>query len=163
MTDNDTMEAETATIVAAVEDVASGAVGELGLELVEIVVKGPVGRRIVRIVVDGDDGIDVDAVAALSRLVSDELDELDDAIQGAWTLEVTSPGVDRPLTKPAHWSRNVGRNVHIVHVAGEGETPRESTGKLAEADEQQVIVNIKGRMVTIAFDDIERARVVLPW
>lgn len=75
------------------------------------------GRRsVLRVVVDGDDGVSLDAVAELSRAISAALDgaESDDSFgPEAYTLEVTSPGVDRPLTEPRHWRRNVGRLVSV--------------------------------------------------
>nr|MDT0666278.1 ribosome maturation factor RimP [Micromonospora sp. DSM 115978] len=68
-------------------------------------------RSVVRVVVDRDGGIDLDAVAEASRLVSAVLDEGRGPLPGAYVLEVTSPGVDRPLTRPRHWQRAVGRLV----------------------------------------------------
>ena len=81
------------------------------LEDVEVV---PAGRRsVVRVVVDRDGGVDLDAVADISRDISAALDE--DPVTGdaPYTLEVTSPGVDRPLTEPRHWRRAVGRLVSV--------------------------------------------------
>lgn len=165
MTEKRTTDGDAAAIVALLGDVANRFVDALGLELVEVVVKGQPGRRIVRVVVDSnnEDGVDVDAIAALSRQVSEVLDEDEQRISGAWTLEVTSPGVDRPLSLPRHWVRNVGRYVHVVHRAEGQDEARETTGKLAEANDTEVVINVKGRMVTIVLDHVERAKVVLPW
>ena len=70
------------------------------------------GRRsVVRVVVDRDGGVDLDAVAEVSRAVSEALDGADDLGSSPYVLEVTSPGVDRPLTAPRHWRRNAGRLV----------------------------------------------------
>jgi ribosome maturation factor RimP len=65
-------------------------------------------------VVDRDGGIDLDAVAEVSRVVSQQLDGDEDAFAGPYVLEVTSPGVDRPLTEPRHWRRASGRLVKVV-------------------------------------------------
>ncbi|MGY1636347.1 ribosome maturation factor RimP [Geodermatophilus sp. SYSU D00742] len=85
-----------------------------GYDLEELVVT-PAGRRsVVRVVVDRDEGITLDDVAEVSRAVSEALDEGDDAFGGVpYVLEVTSPGVDRPLTEPRHWRRNTGRLVSV--------------------------------------------------
>lgn len=165
MTDAANTGGETAVIRAAVEDLSRSAATELDLELVEVEVKGQRNRRVVRVVVDGEDGVDVDAIASLSRTVSTGLDEDEELIPGAYTLEVTSPGVDRPLTSPRHWRRNLGRQVHVVWTKGSGDNvqTKDVTGKLHEAEDDHVVVNVKGRMVSIDLAAVERAKVVLPW
>jgi ribosome maturation factor RimP len=95
------------------------AVAAAGCEL-ETVSVGPAGRRtVVRVVVDADTGVSLDDVAAVSRAVTEVLDSRDTELFGdtAYVLEVTSPGVDRPLTEPRHWRRAVGRLVEVP-VAG---------------------------------------------
>lgn len=86
-----------------------------GLDLEEVELTPAGRRRVLRVVVDGDrapgGGIDLDAVAEVSRLVSEALDSADALGGGAYTLEVTTPGVDRPLTQPRHWRRAVSRLV----------------------------------------------------
>ncbi len=148
-------------IQGAVHELAEPVAESVGVELVEVEVKGQKGRRVLRLVIDGDEGVDVDQIAAVSRGVSELLDKDDDVILGAYTLEVTSPGVDRPLTEPRHFARNVGRYVKVEHEADGA--PTETEGKLAEADEHEVVLNVKGRMVKIPLDTVERAKVVLPW
>ncbi len=95
----------------------------------------PAGRRrVVRMLVDKDGGTTLDDVADVSRAVSDALDDIDARepalLGGAYVLEVSSPGVDRPLTVPRHWRRNVGRLV-TAHLAA-GSTV---TGRLTAADD----------------------------
>ncbi len=145
----------------AIRGLAEPVAVEVGVELVEVEVSGHSGRRVVRIMIDGDEGVDVDQIAAMSRGLSELLDEDEDVVPGGYTLEVTSPGVDRPLTEPRHFVRNVGRNLRVEHEA-KGE-PTETEGKLAEADDDAIVLNVKGRMVTIPLDMVERAKVVLPW
>jgi ribosome maturation factor RimP len=84
-----------------------------GFDLEDVSVTKAGARSVVRVVVDRDGGIDLDAVAEASRLVSAVLDEGDGPLPGAYVLEVTSPGVDRPLTRPRHWQRAVGRLVAV--------------------------------------------------
>ncbi|MCU1592255.1 MAG: hypothetical protein JWP11_3511, partial [Frankiales bacterium] len=89
-----------------------------GADLEDVDVSKAGRRSVVRVVVDRDGGVSMDDVADVSRAVSDALDALDEAEPGmlgpSYVLEVTSPGVDRPLTLPRHWRRNVGRLVTVV-------------------------------------------------
>ena len=88
----------------------------LDLEAVESVTTGR--RRRVSVIVDRDGGIDLDGIAAVSKTVSAALDADDVMGEDSYTLEVTSPGVDRPLTAQRHWRRNVGRLVIAVRRDG---------------------------------------------
>jgi ribosome maturation factor RimP len=90
-------------------------VNAAGYDLEEVAVNQAGRRTVVRVVVDADGGITLDDIAAVSREVSAALDEPDGAAfgTGPYTLEVTSPGVDRPLTQERHWRRNVGRLVTV--------------------------------------------------
>ena len=117
----------TSRMVGWIEPVVTGA----GYDLEELTVT-PAGRRsIVRVVVDRDSGVTLDDVAEISRVVSEELDNRDDGMgRTPYVLEVTSPGVDRPLTEPRHWRRNIGRLVTVaVGPAGSTET---LTGRITE-------------------------------
>jgi ribosome maturation factor RimP len=90
-------------------------VASAGYDLEELVVT-PAGRRsVVRVVVDRDQGVTLDDIAEVSRAVSEVLDRNDDGMgRTPYVLEVTSPGVDRPLTDPRHWRRNTGRLVTVA-------------------------------------------------
>jgi len=108
-----------------IEPVVAGA----GYDLEDLVVT-PAGRRsVVRVVVDRDQGVTLDDIAEVSRAVSEVLDANDDGMgRTPYVLEVTSPGVDRPLTEPRHWRRNTGRLV-TVPVGPAGKTER-ITGRI---------------------------------
>jgi ribosome maturation factor RimP len=117
-----------------------------GYDLEELVVT-PAGRRsIVRVVVDRDAGVTLDDVAEVSRAVSAVLDEHDGGFGSTpYVLEVTSPGVDRPLTEPRHWRRNTGRLVTVaVGPAGSAE---QVTARVLEVDGDGVTlaVEVKGK------------------
>jgi len=91
------------------------AVTAAGYDLEELVVRPAGQRSVVRVVVDRDQGVSLDDVAELSRALSELLDAEDEALgRSPYVLEVTSPGVDRPLTAPRHWRRNVGRLVTVA-------------------------------------------------
>ncbi|MFP5377423.1 MAG: ribosome maturation factor RimP [Acidimicrobiia bacterium] len=110
-----------------------------------------------QIFVDRPGGVDLDAVAVVSTTVSELLDR-HDPVPGRYTLEVSSPGVERPLRRPEHFRRFVGATVKVKtrpDVAGE----RRLEGPLEAADDEGIVV--AGRR--LAYGDIERARTVFEW
>ncbi len=113
-----------------------------GYDLEELVVT-PAGRRsIVRVVVDRDDGVTLDDVAEVSRAVSTALDEHDGEFGSApYVLEVTSPGVDRPLTEPRHWRRNTGRLVTVA--VGSAGSAEQVTARVLEVDGDGVTLAVE--------------------
>jgi len=121
-------------------------VGAAGYDLEELVVT-PAGRRsVVRVVVDRDQGVTLDDIAEVSRAVSEVLDRNDDGMgRTPYVLEVTSPGVDRPLTEERHWRRNLGRLVTVA-VGPAGRT-QEVTGRVTAVDGTGVTlaVEIQGK------------------
>ncbi|MET0741523.1 MAG: ribosome maturation factor RimP [Candidatus Nanopelagicales bacterium] len=100
-----------------------------GLELDEVHLSPAGRRRMLRVVVDKDGGVTLDDIAMVSHSVSRVLDDTDVMGGTAYTLEVTSPGVDRPLTEPRHWRRAAGRLVKVRLVNG-----REMTGRVLAAN-----------------------------
>jgi ribosome maturation factor RimP len=109
----------------------------MDLESVRMSVAGK--RRLLRIVVDGDRGVSLDDAADVSREISAMLDEVNALGEVPYTLEVSSPGVDRPLTEPRHWRRAVGRLVK-VKVTGEGTVE----GRIRAADADGVTLDLAG-------------------
>jgi ribosome maturation factor RimP len=118
-------------------------VGDAGYDLEELVVT-PAGRRsVVRVVVDRDQGVTLDDIAEVSRAVSEVLDANDDGMGRPYVLEVTSPGVDRPLTVPRHWRRNTGRLVTVL-VGPAGHTA-EVTGRVVTVDDTGVTLAVEAQ------------------
>ena len=110
-------------------------------------------RRLVRIVVDHADGaLTLDLVAAISRDLSRALDDSDVLGNSAYVLEVTSPGVERPLREPRHWQRAIGRIVRVTRHSGE---PVE--GRLVTASDTEVVLDVDGTPTAIALADVARA------
>lgn len=127
-------------------------VASAGFELDALDVRATGRRHTVKVVVDSDDGVGLDDIAKLSRAAAAELDRHEHLIGGSYTLEVTSPGVDRPLTTPRHWRRARLRLV-TVH-------PREGapfTGRVGDAGEDEVTVLVDGALRTVRYADVERA------
>jgi len=110
-------------------------VADLGLDLEALDIASAGRRRRVCVVVDRDGGIDLDALAEASRAVSEALDSSDAMGSAPYTLEVTSPGIDRPLTLPRHWRRNVGRRVKLFTAEGTS-----LQGRIAHADDEALIM-----------------------
>lgn len=133
------------------------AVENAGFFLEQVLVTNPGNHRILTCVVDGPKPLNLDEVTVVSRLISALLDE-SELIDDAFTLEVTSPGVDRPLTERRHWEKNVTRVISMVMDDGSSLTARLT--ELRESD-ATFVENIKGRMKThiIVLADIKRANV----
>ena len=127
----------------------------LDLEALEIT---PVGkRRVIRVLIDGDGGISLDQVADVSKAVSAELDRLDESGslgQTPYVLEVSSPGVDRPLTLARHWRRNISRLVSCSMLDG-------STvlGRIIAIDEDSAQLQVEGVERSIRYEDVKKAHV----
>lgn len=136
-------------------------VAPVGLEVLDVEVRP--GR--VRVVVDSPGGAQLDAIAEATRAVSATLDRHDPLPGHRYTLEVSSPGVERPLRTPGHFARAVGETVTVRTRAG-GEGDRRFTGNLASADGEGFVLTGEdlgesGRRFT--YEDIERARTVFAW
>ena len=144
----------------AVRAAVAPVVEALGLDLEDIDVQAAGKRRRVSVVVDRDGGIDLDGLAEASRAVSEALDASDAMGDDAYTLEVTSPGVDRPLTLPRHWRRNARRRVR-AHLA-DGSI-RE--GRIREADDDGVTLatdsssGTESEDLRIQWSDLDRGEV----
>ena len=125
-----------------------------GLDLEDVVVTQAGKRRQLRVVVDQDGGISLDTVAAVSTAVAAQLDDSDAMGGSPYVLEVTSPGVDRPLTAPRHWRRNRTR---LVKVATAEATALE--GRLVEVDDDGIGVESDGVVTRLAWDRVTSGRV----
>ena len=124
----------------------------LDLEAVELTPAGK--RRVLRIAVDQDGGVSMDDVAAATKEVNRVLDEGDLMGHLPYTLEVTSRGVDRPLSLPRHWRRNADRLVKVTLTDGSS-----MTGRIGESGEETVTVEVSGVEKVLAYADVARALV----
>lgn len=138
-------------------DALSPVVRALGLELFDV----EMSAGLVRVTVDRQGGVDVDALSAVNRAVSRALDELD-PLPGRYTLEVSSPGLERKLRTPAHFAGAVGETVTVRLQPG-GEEPRRLQGRLASADDAGIEIEQPEGSRRVAYDRIERARTVFEW
>ncbi len=125
-----------------------------GLDL-EAVEMSRAGRRsLVRVLIDQDGGVTLDDIADATHVVSEVLDSTDVLGDVPYTLEVTSPGVDRPLTLPRHWRRNLDRLVKVTEREGAA-----FTGRLVTSGDQSAVLDIDGTRREVAFADVATARV----
>jgi ribosome maturation factor RimP len=134
------------------------AVEATGHDLEDLTISSAGRRSLVRVVVDKDGGISLDDVAAVSHVVSDVLDKAEveepQLLGGSYTLEVTSPGVERPLTQPRHWRRNVGRLVKAVLADG-----TTVTGRVVSADDAEAVLDVDGTRRTVLVAQVRSASV----
>ncbi|MEY4279880.1 MAG: hypothetical protein RL313_143 [Actinomycetota bacterium] len=132
------------------------AVTAQGFYLEEVQLVSPGKHRIVTCIVDGEISLNLDQVTAVSRAISELLDEAPIMGDTPFTLEVTSPGVDRPLTKPRHFAKNVDRLLKITKTDGEV-----ITGRITSNTESEVVLIVVSKKetteVTVAISDIKRA------
>jgi ribosome maturation factor RimP len=135
-------------------------VADVGVDLYDLELNG----GSLRVLVDLPGGVDMGVITELTRRISRALDE-HDPISGHFTLEVSSPGLERPLRTPEHFVRAVGTKVTVKTVSGL-EGGRRVAGTLIEADDDGIVVELDqpgGERRHLAHDEIERARTVFEW
>lgn len=147
-----------------VRDLAEAVARRRSLRLWDVEVGGQPGRAIVRVFVDGDDGVDLDTVAQVSEEISRGLD-LRDPIPGRYTLEVSSPGLERSLKEPAHWSASVGKKVTVKTKDKLVGDSHRLDATVEGTTDGAVVLKPDGAegTVEVAFDAIRSARTVFEW
>lgn len=139
-------------------ELVAPAVTAAGYDLEDLTVTSAGRRSVVRVVLDKDGGVTLDDMADASRALGDALDAADVAEPGllgaSYVLEVSSPGVDRPLTVPRHWRRNTGRLVTATLVGGD-----EATGRVASADGDAVVLDVDGTERVLPYAELVRGTV----
>lgn len=125
------------------------------LFLVAINLKGNVGNQKLLVFVDGDTGVNIDNCGSISRKVGNTIEE-EDLIQGKYTLEVSSPGLDFPLLLPRQYPKHIGRTFSIVKRNEE-----KLEGKLKEVKETGILIETKKEELEVNFDEIDKASVVV--
>jgi len=132
-------------------------VSAVGFDLEDLTISSAGQRRLIRVVIDGDGGLDLDGVAAVSERISAALDEpeLAAVLADPYVLEVTSPGTDRPLTEQRHWRRATGRLIS-VEVNGAA-----VTGRITDTSADGVTLETNGVSKTIAWNELSAGRIQL--
>ncbi len=135
-------------------EVLSGPLADRGFDLEDVELSQAGRRSLVRVLIDTDGGVTLDAIADATHLVSDVLDNHDPLGDKSYTLEVTSPGTDRPLTAERHWRRNVGRLVKVTLTSGEA-----FTGRVTSAEDAQATLDVGGASRVVALTHVSTAHV----
>ena len=143
------------------QDLIEPQVEKLGFELVRVITIGQANPtlQVMIDVADGSRDITVDDCAGVSRILSDLLDEKD-PIKDKYILEVSSPGLDRPLTKLKHFVRYKGYDVKI-ETENKVENRKRFKGKIADVDDENVVINMEDTQYTIPFAEINKAKLVI--
>ena len=128
--------------------VITPAIESLGFYIEDITITSAGKRSMLTVIIDGDTHLSLDQVTVATKAISEIVENLQTLGNNPFTLEVTSPGLDRPLTKPRHWRKNQDRLIKIVLTDG-----KEVKGRIKESDETSVTVDDQ----TINFADIKRA------
>jgi ribosome maturation factor RimP len=146
-----------------VSDLAEAVVRRRSLSLWDVEMGGSKGRQIVRVFVDGDDGVDLDTVAEVSEEISRGLD-LRDPIEGRYTLEVSSPGLERALRRPEHYARSVGKQVIVKTKSRMVGDSHRVDGVILEAGEESVTLRTdQQEEVDLPYQEVKSARTVFEW
>jgi ribosome maturation factor RimP len=141
------------SLVQSIKDAITPAVDAAGYFLEDVHIASPGNRRVVTVVVDGSVNLNLDEVTAVTKVISAVLDVFMD--DSPFTLEVSSPGVERPLTLPRHWQKNLNRLVRSIMVNGE-----EVIGRVEAVHDESVCVIIKSaHRVELPYVEIKRAQV----
>lgn len=137
-----------------------------GLDLENVRITAVGRRRLLKVVVDGDGGVTLDAITEVSRALSAELDANGAMGEAPYTLEVSSPGAERPLTEPRHWRRAAGRRV-LVPLAGRsraGDTPKGPAaveGRVLTASETGVVLEVAGQRREFGYAELGQGKILL--
>ncbi|MGZ4154583.1 MAG: ribosome maturation factor RimP [Actinomycetota bacterium] len=134
-----------------------------GLELVEVSLSKEGNRRVLRVTVDREGGVDLDTISATAERISRRLD-LEGYAPGPYSLEVSSPGLERPLHEPVHFQRRVGAKVKVKTKTVEAlRGSRTHVGALVSADAEAIVIATEGGELRVPYADIASARTVFEW
>jgi ribosome maturation factor RimP len=132
-----------------------------GLELVEVTFRKEGGRRVLRVTVDREGGVDLETISQTAEAISRRLD-LEDAVAGSYALEVSSPGIERPLRVPADLERRIGEFVK-VKTATPVDGSRAHTGSIVSVDGNDVVLRTDQGERRLRLEDVTAARTVFDW
>lgn len=132
-----------------------------GLELWEVTFRKEAGRMMLRVTIDRDGGIDVDTISEMSERLSRRLD-LEDFGRGRYQLEVSSPGLERPLRQPRHFQRSVGEQVKVKTVEPVAGS-KIHAGALVSADAEAIVIATDGGELRVPYANVASAWTVFEW
>jgi ribosome maturation factor RimP len=146
-----------------------------GVEVLELTIRGQGRGRVLSVILDADGPVEADVVEEVSKDLSRALDQAD-PVSGSYTLEVSTPGLSRPLRTSRDFRRQRGHEVSIVRDAGDGrgDAPEDAgdgrgnatgsvRGVVVDADDEAVVLDVGGDQVRVPLSEVVRGKVVLPW
>jgi ribosome maturation factor RimP len=142
-----------------------------GVEVLELTLGGQGRGRVLRVILDAEEPVEADVVELVSKDLSRALDEAD-PVAGSYTLEVSTPGLSRPLHTRRDFRRQRGHEVSIVRAGspdagGNGDAREDTTsavrGVVVDADDEAVVLEVDGSQVRVPLSEVVRGKVVLPW
>ena len=125
------------------------------LFLVDLIVKGVSGKQFVLVLIDSEVGLSIEMCSLISRKLLSKIEEKS-LIEGAFNLEVSSPGIDRPISLPRQFKKNIGRKLEIETLDGET-----FEGKLKKIEDQKIALYLRERVEIIFLDKIKKAKVLI--
>jgi ribosome maturation factor RimP len=132
----------------------SGPIGDLGLDLEAVDLSSAGRRRVLRVAIDKDGGVTMDDIADATTEISRVLDDTNLMGEQPFTLEVSSPGVERPLTLPRHWRRNTGRLVTVTFSEGDP-----LTGRITGTDDDGALLEVEGVERRVEYAEVRKAKI----
>ena len=142
-----------------------------GVEVLELTLRGQGRGRVLSVILDADEPVEADVVEQVSKDLSRALDQAD-PVPGSYTLEVSTPGLTRPLSTARDFRRQRGHEVSIVRDGqrgpqGAGTDPGDPAGPVrgvvVDADDEAVVLEVEGGQVRVPLSEVVRGKVVLPW
>ena len=138
-----------------------------GVEVLELDLRGQGRGRVLRVVLDAEEPVEADVVELVSKELSRALDEAD-PVTGSYTLEVSTPGLSRPLHTRRDFRRQRGHEVAIVRDGGAADPEKAGDatsvqGVVVDADDEAVVLEVDGGQVRVPLSEVVRGKVVLPW
>jgi ribosome maturation factor RimP len=148
-----------------VQELADRVASSHGVEVLELRLRGQGRGRVLSVVLDAEEPVEADVVELVSKDLSRALDQ-DDPVPGSYTLEVSTPGLGRPLVTGRDFRRQRGHEVDIVRGGPGGagyDATRSVQGVVVDADDQAVVLEVDGDRVTVPLAEVVHGKVVLPW
>jgi ribosome maturation factor RimP len=145
-----------------VQELAEQAASTHGVEVLELKLRGQGRGRVLSVILDADEPVEADVVERVSKDLSRALDQAD-PLPGSYTLEVTTPGLGRPLHSARDFRRQRGHEVSIVRDGDDGTGGSPVQGTVVAADDVAVTLEVDGSQVRVPLSDVVRGKVVLPW
>jgi ribosome maturation factor RimP len=148
-----------------VQELADRVASGHGVEVLELALRGQGRGRVLSVVLDAEEPVEADVVELVSKDLSRALDKAD-PVAGSYTLEVSTPGLSRPLHTPRDFRRQRGHEVSILRAAVSGD-PHPATssiqGTVVDVDGEAVVLEVDGDWARVPLSEVVRGKVVLPW